>query len=588
MITKRKIFIFTFCFLSLVFFSPLVSAFELELAYPQIPGTTHTPEQCIELGSDEKLACFVKYIYHTALFACGLICFFILINGGILFLISGDSISKNLLARDKISNGLLGTGLLLFSYLILNIINPQLLDLSTKNTVAKCDIDFECPLEMLCENGICISTKPYSMIEQGILNYIEVPLGWLIERVKTRSEIVSMQVNVVNNLAIEQNIPGNTSIQELAKCLKELSKECDCSDLEIECILNESVCSGEIISAQHPCDKQISVNFCQSFGINTVSSNLKTAMENIAEQIIEANDKISQEKENLEIVNQDLEQEKQKLELAEFLMGQAQPPPDSRHNIAYIERTTETLDIWENIKPSSLLTLPKKQQDDPASFYVLEQGNKEIIDIVKSIVFEHYNMPLNPGWIPPPVPDMPLDTDAVILNMPTFLQTDPAWANNQINGCFGNRIATHGCGPTSLAMVLSYFLDPDIKPNETTLKLRKNIEYFCDAGSSLAGLARLAHNDSSYNISYKEIDFNEIQSEIRQGNPVITACSCFGGRDVCWGHISVIKGAEKAMLNGVEKDFIYFQDSTMGEIVFSAEKVKNEFSCYVYFAFSNP
>lgn len=58
----------------------------------------------------------------------------------------------------------------------------------------------------------------------------------------------------------------------------------------------------------------------------------------------------------------------------------------------------------------------------------------------------------------------------------SFLQDDSEWGSESysIIGSRSQTIATSGCGPTSMAMVLNYYVDDSITPIETTAYALEN------------------------------------------------------------------------------------------------------------------
>jgi hypothetical protein len=77
--------------------------------------------------AEQALPLFVKYLYALGLVAGTMLTVISLIYGGLLYLISGSNPGKMVGAKDQITTAFLGLGLLLMSYLFLNILNPSLL-----------------------------------------------------------------------------------------------------------------------------------------------------------------------------------------------------------------------------------------------------------------------------------------------------------------------------------------------------------------------------------------------------------------------------------------------------------------------------
>jgi len=93
---------------------------ELETIYPQIPGATGPTT------SSFPIAEYVKYIYGIALGLSGVIAFLAILREGLRYLSATDKPGNFAAVRKNIQAILGGVLILIFSYLILNTINPQL------------------------------------------------------------------------------------------------------------------------------------------------------------------------------------------------------------------------------------------------------------------------------------------------------------------------------------------------------------------------------------------------------------------------------------------------------------------------------
>jgi len=122
--TKLKPILFSFIFLA--FLAQFSLVFALEIKYPPIPGA-QTPEEILKLPPDQRLPLYLNY-YVRFFFAFAIGITVILITyGGIAYLFSGARPAWALAARERINQGLLGLFILVSSYLILGLINPQFL-----------------------------------------------------------------------------------------------------------------------------------------------------------------------------------------------------------------------------------------------------------------------------------------------------------------------------------------------------------------------------------------------------------------------------------------------------------------------------
>ena len=101
---------------------PAYAVFEWEVPLPPAPGgATLNPDSIDSLFT---------YIYNFALGLGGLFAFFRLVYAGILWGSEGSGISAKADARTTIINTIFGLLLLLFSWVILNTVNPQILNLN--------------------------------------------------------------------------------------------------------------------------------------------------------------------------------------------------------------------------------------------------------------------------------------------------------------------------------------------------------------------------------------------------------------------------------------------------------------------------
>ncbi len=120
--TRKKALFLIFIF-SLAF--SICSAQNLETNYPEIGG--YQPENV-----STPLPEYVQYIFNFSIWALGILSFGIIVWAGIRYLTStGDSKIKQD-AKKQIKAAFVGGAILLFSYLILTTINPQLVKLGTQ------------------------------------------------------------------------------------------------------------------------------------------------------------------------------------------------------------------------------------------------------------------------------------------------------------------------------------------------------------------------------------------------------------------------------------------------------------------------
>lgn len=125
---SKKIFFFLFIFglsipVFLVFAQP-PSTSTLEVSYPTlVPGVA--PPQSVQT----YLPNYIRYLYTAAVALGGLITFGALLIGGGKYLTSVGNPAKMKDARDQILSGILGLLLILGSYVLVNMINPEITQL---------------------------------------------------------------------------------------------------------------------------------------------------------------------------------------------------------------------------------------------------------------------------------------------------------------------------------------------------------------------------------------------------------------------------------------------------------------------------
>lgn len=95
-------------------------AMQLLLDWPKINNET--------LGEQSTVPELIKYIYTFALGICGITALVSIIVGAAQYAFSAGDSSKAGDAKDRITQALLGIVILLCAFLILNIINPDLVN----------------------------------------------------------------------------------------------------------------------------------------------------------------------------------------------------------------------------------------------------------------------------------------------------------------------------------------------------------------------------------------------------------------------------------------------------------------------------
>lgn len=94
------------------------SAITLNLDYPSFGG--------FDINDDQELGQIVAWLYAFIIGISGLAAFVMIVWGGVQYMTSAGNPTRTGEAKDKIQKALLGLLLVLASFLILRVINPEL------------------------------------------------------------------------------------------------------------------------------------------------------------------------------------------------------------------------------------------------------------------------------------------------------------------------------------------------------------------------------------------------------------------------------------------------------------------------------
>ncbi len=122
LIILTAILFFVSCFM---FYDSAMAQYKLETGLPNIPGG--------QLPAGQELPSYINYLF---IFGLSLIAFLALAQmmvGGLTYILAAGNVAKVEDAKDTIKQALIGLGLLLVSYLLLNTINPDLVNLRNPN-----------------------------------------------------------------------------------------------------------------------------------------------------------------------------------------------------------------------------------------------------------------------------------------------------------------------------------------------------------------------------------------------------------------------------------------------------------------------
>jgi len=229
---RKLIIILILISLFLVFSFTWTEAKKLEVDYPEIGGVKK-PETI-----ETDLFQYVRYIFNIAIIIVGLVLLGTIIWGGILYLISSGQPVKIKEAKERISTGFLGTILLLASYLILTIINPQLLIF--KGPVFK-------------EIKEITKTPPEYKKEETSLIFVEIPLGQMMERISGINNIPLITLEELEKFLKEKKIA------DLNRTLVSLTDKCRCENTTPIATEIETGAAG-VACVEDPCKERKEIN----------------------------------------------------------------------------------------------------------------------------------------------------------------------------------------------------------------------------------------------------------------------------------------------------------------------------------------
>lgn len=174
------------CFVCLILLPGIVAAqTRLDMALPEISG---------QPAPSEGLPAFINYLFVFGLGAIALLALAQMMIGGIEYVLAAGNVAKHEDAVDRIQQALIGMGLLLVSYLLLNTINPDLVNLkdpSLKPLLYKGQVPMSMSVEeylgKLKESGV---DPAYMTLEEKV-KFAEKNKTWL-ESEKTQTAIDTM------------------------------------------------------------------------------------------------------------------------------------------------------------------------------------------------------------------------------------------------------------------------------------------------------------------------------------------------------------------------------------------------------------
>ncbi len=488
----KKVFLF-FLFLFFIF-NPLF-AFS-EVFYPPVPGV-QSPSEFIETAETEDiLPLFVKYLYSLSLLLSILITGGIVLYASFLYFISFGKPSEMANARGWFTSAAQGALIVFGSYLILFSINP--------------DFTFLRPMELHPPD---LEYPEVEFDKETLPVYFQIPMGKVIESAVLSEEAEEKLYNIV--FAVNDIKKASDEIYEKSHLLNNLIQSTHCGNSLCDFNCSPEECLGydgrpetdelieeEVdISLELMQEKIVSLSEFQGFMLNDIYQ-----IESIATLMSLGYDKV------LDYNTLLLIQEYDTIEIDTFLG-------------------------WEDIFIDYKIEGEVVVRVDPLTFYFNKKGNEDIIYLASTLPGVFYSQvelfKPEEGWSPPP---------GEIPNVPLHKQTDSRWRNTPY-GC-GTTIRGAGCGPTALAMLISYYTGHNVFPDEVAALSLKYGHRVC--GSGTAG--RMLSDDNilgryglkgSYRVSPSLRGWEDVLEKLKYGPIIITVGpSIFTGQ----GHYIVLKG----------------------------------------------
>lgn len=206
----------TIILFALLLLGTATAALAIEINYPQIPGVEAPQDflpkiQSGQYPSEQALPLFVKYLYALGLVAATMLTVISLIYGGVLYLLSGNNPGKLVGAKDQIVTAFLGLGLLLMSFLFLNILNPNLLVMRLPATRAI--------------NPLPIPDLTLPAEQTNV--FWEIPIG--------KIEVMIIEKTKETEAPTEAIKASSSTVKQKSEELKNLLNQCGCQNIDSQC-----------------------------------------------------------------------------------------------------------------------------------------------------------------------------------------------------------------------------------------------------------------------------------------------------------------------------------------------------------------
>lgn len=199
MVKKVKLIVFIFLLLFLSLGATFIYAQEIN--YPNVPGTVAPQDFLNTAAPEDILSLYAIYFIYLFFWIGGVVVFVVLVYGGILYLISTGKPERMVSAKEQMTGALLGFLILLSSYVILNSLNPDLVNLriptiAQLNPIAPAGANFPDikKLETSIDAEAPLGRIIHSIFEEYIADYPE-PEGERTPRMERIEELVTRILN---------------------------------------------------------------------------------------------------------------------------------------------------------------------------------------------------------------------------------------------------------------------------------------------------------------------------------------------------------------------------------------------------------
>lgn len=164
----------------------------------------------------------------------------------------------------------------------------------------------------------------------------------------------------------------------------------------------------------------------------------------------------------------------------------------------------------------------------------------------------------------------------------SFLQEDTRWGSEPytITGNPAQTIASGGCGPTSMAMVLNYYIDESITPLQTAIYSIENKHQTVSSGTSWALFKAMA---DEYDLEFLQTASSlEALEWMNTKEDPLVICSMGPGLWTIWGHFILVWDVEEDKTVHINDPYSTDEIKTTNSYDYMASQ------CRQYFCFNQP